>query len=209
MTWPIPPQTPHRHIVSPDLTPLLERLRLVHGWSEMSAITFILTPVNVAGKQSGTRTFKVHDVRTQAMAEFSGVAITALLFVCLGPLLLRHLQKRPLFTQLLDQDPEGVVRLTDGCAREMLQGAPNTDLHEKDQRKGQAKSWGWRRVLLVVLLCGIAVLNGCERAVRFGREAWFEAREGQAFAAGVDGLLFVCAVSIFHRVFTVCLTTDS
>eukprot|EP01047_Picozoa_sp_COSAG01_P002926 COSAG01_NODE_82_length_27810_cov_36.968352_14_plen_690_part_00 len=175
VTWVLPPQTKHTCVVSPDLRRLLSRLRRVDGWNEISTLTFVLTPMS---EHSGTRSFQVRDHRTDSMAEFSRVLVDAVLYCILGPLLLTHLQSRPLFTQLLGPD-----------ALELMEPAP----HQHVDEHGQVKPWGWRRRLLVAIVCLVAVVSSFERALHWGRESWCEARERQAFAAAMDGLLFFCA----------------
>jgi hypothetical protein len=60
--WHVPLQEAHRIVRTPNLAPLLDQLQLLEGWSETSAVTLVLTPMDGLG----VRKFKIADKRTGA-----------------------------------------------------------------------------------------------------------------------------------------------
>ena len=60
--WHVPLQHAHRVVRTPNLAPLLDQLQLLEGWSETSAVTLVLTPMDGLG----VRKFKIADKRTGA-----------------------------------------------------------------------------------------------------------------------------------------------
>ena len=177
ISWTVPPQQQHERVVTPDLSPLLNHLRFLDNWSEQSTVTLVLTPK--AGH--GRRVFQCRDQRTEAVARRSHMLVSVLLYAVLSPLLLHFLQT----FRGVDQ----WVSAQHGLSR-TLTNAGSMRLHPEPIAR---QPWGVKRWSLIVFFVGFAVAFACARAVKFGRESWFEALEGQEFAAMMDGLLAASA----------------
>ena len=50
--WTLPRQEPHAIIQSPDIAVLVREVQNIHGWSEISPVTVVMTPLSGEGKRS-------------------------------------------------------------------------------------------------------------------------------------------------------------